>query len=56
MSDTFLDQRHQCSGCGEHLIIVFEPDGDHLCVDCANNWVKGEGDYQAYLELCENAE
>lgn len=25
-------------------------DGDNLCLDCANAWVKAEGDHQAYLE------
>lgn len=44
MSDTYLGQRAQCSWCGEHLIIEFEPDGERLCYDCANEWVRGEGD------------
>lgn len=50
MSDTYLGQRAQCSWCNERLIIVFEPDGDRLCQECANNWVRGEGDYQHSLE------
>ncbi len=39
-----------CTGCKKEKPIVAELDGDRFCQQCANNWVRGEGDHVCYLE------
>ncbi|MCY1649114.1 hypothetical protein OVA11_19240 [Caulobacter sp. SL161] len=40
------------AGCHVHpdRFAITNLDGEDLCHDCANAWVEGEGDHQAYLE------
>jgi hypothetical protein len=37
--------------CAHHpdRLAVTDLDGDHLCQDCANDWVRAEGAHQEYL-------
>jgi hypothetical protein len=46
-----MDTPKRCTTHDHHdRNAVMNLDGDDLCQECANNWVRAEGDWQHYLD------